>query len=115
MSQVINTLDHAFALVLRDISIGARAVATFEQKKVQPESTQIELLSALIPVYGPEIVLLERLAFSAFGALAAALHTSGSPEKAAASTGVSPGLFQALEAFLQANPSLVAQAVSLVK
>ena len=70
MAAVINDLDHAFASAGHDLLVGARAVVSWEQRKVNPNAAQIEAVSALIPVYGTEIELFERLVFASFGVLA---------------------------------------------
>jgi hypothetical protein len=91
MVAVIKDIDHAFASTAHQVMVGARAVVSWEQRKLNPEASQIEAISAMIPVYGPEIELLERLVFASFGVLAAALHVSGGNVKAVADA--NPGLF----------------------
>jgi hypothetical protein len=112
----IKSIDHAFAAVLQDTYKAARAVSDFEQKKIQPDAAGIEAVSSLIPVYGAEITLIEKLAFASLGVIAALLHKYGTPEKAAASApGLSLDVLTGVAAFLQLNPSLVTKADSLVK
>ncbi|HTV54146.1 MAG TPA: hypothetical protein VMI06_04445 [Terriglobia bacterium] len=115
MATLIKTMDHAFASGFHDVAVGARAVLAWEQKKVQPDAPQIETISALVPVYGPEIVIMERLAFASLGVLADMVHANGSAAKAAAQNpGIGLELLQAVESLLQANPSLISQAEALV-
>ena len=117
MSTSIQTLDHAFASVFHDIATGAKAILSWEQRKVQPDAVPIEALSALIPVYGPEIAIMERLSFAALGAVAAAWHINGqdATKAAAANPNLSSDLLVAVANFLQLNPTLVTQATNLVK
>jgi hypothetical protein len=90
MVAVIHDVDHAFASTAHQVFVGARAVVSWEQRRLNPEASQIEAISAMVPVYGPEIELLERLVFASFGVLAAALHVSGGNVKAVADA--NPGL-----------------------
>lgn len=108
-------MDKAFASVIHDAYVGAKAVAHFEQKKIQPLAPEVEGLSALIPVYGPEIELIERLAFSCLGSIAALVNKHGSAEKAsAAAPELDVNVLTGVAAFLQLNPSLVTKAASLL-
>lgn len=116
-STTIQTLDHAFASVFHDIATGAKAILSWEQRKVQPDAVPIEALSTLIPVYGPEIAIMERLSFAALGAVAAAWHVNGKDvqKTATANPSLSSDLLTATANFLQLNPSLITQAENLVK
>jgi hypothetical protein len=116
MTAIIKSLDHAFASVFQDIETGAKAVFMWEQKDVQPNATQIELLSALVPGYGPEIVIMERLAFAALGAVANIVNQTKNPTTAAAQNpGIAVEIFQDVVQFLAANPTLVTQAVQIIE
>jgi hypothetical protein len=94
MPAAIHDFDHAFASAVHDTMVGAKAVVSWEQRKLNPNATQIKAVSAMIPVYGPEIELLERLVFASFGVLAAALHVNDGNVKAvaAANPALTPGL-----------------------
>lgn len=58
MPAAIHEFDHAFASAAHNTMVAARAVVSWEQRKLNPDAAQIETLSSLIPVYGPGLFVL---------------------------------------------------------
>lgn len=118
------TIDHAFAAVFHKIAVGARSSLEWEQKYIAPEAGGIEAVSSLIPGVGGDVSDVEKLAFAALGAIAAAVHAnpgvvtaSSGPStgsKTSLATTISGDVLSGVAAYLALNPSVVAEAEALL-
>lgn len=110
MSITWNSVGHFFASGFHDMLVAARAISLFNNK-IAPQEATIESLSLLVPVYGPEAALIERLAFAALGEFAALVQACGSAQAAAQKFPQADSqLLTEVEKVLQNNPQLLEQA-----
>lgn len=113
MSVVIKSAGHFFAAGFHDFMVAARAVAMVNNK-IQSQEGTIESITALVPVYGPEAALVERLAFAVLGEIAALVQTCGTAQLAAQKApDIDPAVLAQVEALLKQNPQFVEQALKL--
>jgi hypothetical protein len=106
------SVGHFFASGFHDIVVAGKAIATLDTK-IAPQEGVIESISGLVPVYGPEVQLIERIAFAALGEFAALVQSSGGATQAAAKVQASPQLLTEVENLMKNNPALVKQAANL--
>ena len=114
MNPLFTKVKAVFSDGLHDLWVGTQKIAE-ATPKIEQQAAPIEAMTALIPVYGAEAAVIERLAFASLAEFAFLVQLHGGATKAAAANPtVDPQLLLKVEAVLQQNPQLVAKAAALL-
>ena len=110
MSNLITTVEHAFAVAAQDVVKEAKLIQSKilpVLQKVETEASTVESITSLI---SPQAANIERMGFAALGAIISAIESAGA---AAAAGGVSVSLDAAFVADVKAIIPAVKAAASV--